>query len=238
MKQYSKIIRTVLQSGFLIILFLPKLFGQGTFQNLNFESAVIIPVPGDFYGRVQFSPALPGWTGTNGSSLETLALFNNMFLDSTSLGIQGPGGTLGLPRIAGNYTAMIQSGYALSGPPTQASASLSQTGLVPSGTASLQFLAAAYGPFQVALNDIPINVTAVQSFANYTLYGVNIPAYAGTTTKLTFTAIPYATQPIISSLFLDSIQFSNQLIPEPSILAIFGLGALLFSHRSRLARIS
>ena len=195
---------------------------QGTFGNLNFESAVIVPISGDPYGSVQFAQAFPGWTGTINGSLETRALYNNMFLDSSGIGIQGPGSSLNL---SGNYTAMLQSGYALSGPPTQALASLSQTAVVPAVARSLQFKATAYGPFEVTLNDQSLSLTPILIASGYTVYGVNIEAFAGISSKLTFTAIPKQTAPIITTLFFDDIVFPSQLIPEPSSLGLFGLGA-------------
>ena len=57
-------------------------FAQG-FVNLNFESASLVPIPGDAYNRVQFAQAFPGWTGTVGGVQQTLALSNNLFLDSS-----------------------------------------------------------------------------------------------------------------------------------------------------------
>ncbi len=40
---------------------------QPAFQNLDFESVVLVPVPGDQFRRVEFGPAVPGWTGFIGN---------------------------------------------------------------------------------------------------------------------------------------------------------------------------
>ena len=40
--------------------FTGKVQCQGAFQNLGFESATLVPIPGDSYGRVQFAKAFPG----------------------------------------------------------------------------------------------------------------------------------------------------------------------------------
>jgi hypothetical protein len=209
-----------------------QLNAQGTFQNLGFESATLVPVPGDPYGRVQFAPAFPGWTGHIGASTETLALYDNLYLDSTGLGLQGPGSGL---NIDGNYTAMIQSGFALSGPPTQVIASLSQSGLVPADTKSVQFKVNASGPFEVALNGQSLTPVTLSSTSGYILYGVDATAFAGLTTELRFTAIQRLVSPIISTIFIDSISFSNQPIPEPSVFGLVVLGAsgLFLFHRKR-----
>src|SRR5437773_4772101 len=91
---------------------------QGTFQNLDFEAATLLRIPGDPYGRVEFSPAFPGWNGYVGSSLQGAALYNNSFLDSSGISIidQGwphfVGPVAGL--IEGNFSAILQAG--VSGP--------------------------------------------------------------------------------------------------------------------------
>jgi hypothetical protein len=74
---------------------------------------------------------------------------------------------------------------------------------------------------------------ALQTFANYTLYGGSIPAaLAGQSEALSFTeppGIPISNQP---SLFeLDNIQFSDQFVPEPNVFALSALGALLLGWR-------
>lgn len=87
-------------------------YGQGTFQNLGFETAVLVPVPIDGYGRVQFDSAFPNWTGYVGGVPQTRALYNNAFMDSSGIGIIGSGWTnaLGLSGgvISGNYTAICR----------------------------------------------------------------------------------------------------------------------------------
>ena len=212
---------------------------QGTFQNLDFESAVLVPIPGDQFGRVQFAPAFPGWIGNIDTDAETLALYNNMYLSSTGIGIHGQGSpqTFGTTRISGNYTAMIQSGMKVSSfPLVPAVASLSQTATIPANAASLRFSAIAYWPFEVSLNDTPLSLTPVGGLPGiYTVYGVNIPSYAGTTAKLKFTALHNPSPSLVSTLFLDDILFSTQPIPEPGAGSIFLLGlGVIRSFRKRL----
>jgi len=205
-------------------------FAQGTFINLGFESAVIIPVPGDPYSRVQFTEALPGWIGTINGSLETRALYNKMFLDSGGIGIQGPGSGA---TLSGSYTAMLQSGYALTGPPALAISSLSQTGMVPGDARSLKFKVAAYGPFQVLMNDQALSLTPLLVTSSYTVYGANIEAFAGASSKLTFTVNPKQNPPVISTVLFDDIEFSVQSVPEPGTFSLLGVGGLLLASRMR-----
>jgi hypothetical protein len=206
---------------------------QGGFQNLGFESAILVPISGDPYGRVQFAPAFPGWNGYAGTNQQTKALLNNMFLDSTGLGLQASNS---LDRIEGTYTAMIQSGYDFSGSLSQINGALSQTGLVPSDARSIQFKAMASGLFQVSLNDVPLSLVPMMSGPNYLTYGADVSTFSGTVAKLEFMPLPWsAPSPAMSVLFLDSISFSASPIPEPSVgrLSILGLGLLGWRWRKR-----
>src|SRR6266446_5607306 len=88
---------------------------QGTFQNLGFESATLVPISGTSPSPVQFGPAFPGWTGSVGGVQQTFALFNEVYLDSSGITVidqgwtspfGGPSGT-----IEGSYTAVLQAGW-------------------------------------------------------------------------------------------------------------------------------
>jgi hypothetical protein len=228
-----------LVGGLALLLSAGGAAGQGNFQNLGFESASLVPIPGDSYGRVQFAAAFPGWTGLVGGTQETGALYNNEFLDSSGISIidQGwsdPfGGTGGL--IQGNFTIILQAGVVGSIANT-ADTTLSQTGLVPSAAQSLQFAAYLVGNpplvvLAVTLGGQRLSLTPLASGGNYTLYGADIHAWAGQTAELAFTL--RAEQPHIDNryLFLDAIQFSNLPTPEPSVFGLSALGALLLRGR-------
>lgn len=210
------------------------------FQDLDFESATLIPVPGDPYGGVQFAQAFPGWTNTIVGAIDANALYDNMFLDSAGISIidkNSPYG-LGAEVIDGRYTAILQSGlgYTSNGAiPTDTT--LSQTGLVPLGTESLQFKANEWfdssGTFAVTLGGQTLSLTVLGTGANYTLYGANVSQWAGQTAQLAFTVFGENPHVNDESLFLDDIQFSSQSVPEPNVFALFVLGGLSFGlHRS------
>src|SRR2546422_10559953 len=88
---------------------------QGTFQNLVFESATLVPISGTSSSPVQFAPAFPGWTGSVGGVQLSGALYNEVYLDSSGISVidqrwtspfGGPSGT-----IEGSYTAVLQAGW-------------------------------------------------------------------------------------------------------------------------------
>ena len=205
-----------------------KTCAQGNFQNLNFESATIVPINGDGYDRIQFATAFPGWTGYCGTNVQTLALYNNRFLDSSGLGLQTQGTYYGLF----GYSASIQAGYALSGgyPDHSEDASLAQVGLVPVGAHSLQFIAQDFGGFQVSLGGQPLSITPLIVTSNYTLYGADISAFSGSVFEMRFTAFR-APPPGLPEgiLLLDQIFFSANAVPEPSSLVLVALGVLIFA---------
>jgi hypothetical protein len=215
---------------------------QGSFQNLDFESASLVPIPGDLYERVQFMPAFPGWTGYVGGVQQNGALYDNAFLDSSGISIldhatDGAANFLIHGRlIQGNYTALLMAGFAL-GAFQPADTTLAQTGLIPVGTQSLLFNTFTYsvnpGTFGVALGGQTLSLTPIHSDPNSVLYGADIHTWAGQSAELAFTA--FAQDPHVSNiyLFLDSIQFSSQPIPEPSVLGLFTFGTLLLGWRLR-----
>ena len=224
------------------LLSLAEVGSSQGFVNLNFESASLVPVPGDPYGSVQYPQAFPGWTETVVGGISTNALYNNVFLDSAGITIIDhnwtnvsyiPGGL-----IQGNYTAILQSGlgYTTNGA-APADISLSQTGQVPVGTQSLQFKIYedfdSRGAFAVTLGGQTLFLTSLGTGANYTLYGANVSEWAGQTVPLAFTVFGENPHQNDEYLYLDAIQFSTQSIPEPSELALAALGALLLGLRRR-----
>src|SRR5438876_5279011 len=200
---------------------------QGTFQNFDFESATLIPIQGDPYGRVQFSPALPGWSGIVDGAQQSAALYNDLFLNSSGIGIIGSSSVIPDRRIDGNFKAFLEASVSLSDPNRPADASLSQTGLIPFEIQSLTFKAApGAGPFEVTLGGQSLSLIPMSAGTNYTLFGADVHAWAGQTTELKFTAVADRVNlGRVNNLFLDSIQFSSVPIPEPSVLA---LGSVLF----------
>jgi hypothetical protein len=214
------------------------------FQNLDFESATVVPISGDTYNRVYFSLALPGWSGFSGTNQLSGAPYDNIFLDSAGIAILDSNFAVN-PNlvIQGNYTVLLQSGDSLFPGGGAADASLSETGLVPIGTRSLTFLARPIGPFSVSLGGSNLNLISFPvANQNYNLYEVDISAFAALTEPLTFTALA---QPIHSNdgwLYLDDIQFSPDAIPEPGSLSLVLVGvaclALWQLRRGRTAWVA
>jgi hypothetical protein len=209
---------------------------QGSFQNLGFESATLVPAG---FHLVQFAPAFPGWSGYIGGVQETLAVYNNVYLDTSGIAIIDRGWTNSLGQygsvIEGNYTAVLMAGV-VNGLNDPEDVTLSQTSLVPASVQSLWFKAQLDGPFgflQVTLGGERLSLLDMGSGTNYTLYAADIHSFAGQTAELDFTA--FAQRPHIGDnyVFLDAIQFSDQPIPEPGVAGLWALGILLVAWRRR-----
>src|SRR5437868_1485682 len=95
---------------------LSRASAQGTFQNLDFELATVVPVVGDPDRRVQFAPAFSGWTGYIGTNLQGTALYNRTYLDSSAIALIDSGwptwpGSFGVSGpYEGNFGAILQAG--------------------------------------------------------------------------------------------------------------------------------
>jgi hypothetical protein len=194
--------------------------GQG-FVNLDFESAQLIPVSTNGNGSINIATAnaLPGWTAFSGTNQLSLIPYNTPdYVASPPVGL-----LLGATTI-GNFAVLLEPG-----------SSISQTGSVPANAISLLFAVLSPGssPFTVSLDGQELSYAAIGNAVNshgfpYTIFGVDISAFAGQVATLTFSS---------RGGILDNIQFSPQAVPEPAESALLAFGALAFSfHRWRKSR--
>jgi len=199
--------------------------GQGTFQNLNFEDAVIVQDPTSIYypWGVYASAAIPGWTTYVGGNPQSDILYNDIALGATSISIHRSDSVLG--SLAGAYSIQLYGGI------TASSASITQSGLVPADASSLFFKAKYSGPpggtLLVSVGGQNIPFSAVASQPNYTLFAGDVSAFAGQSWELSFSA----PQGINNYWMIDDIVLSSQQIPEPSVFGLSALGALLMGWR-------
>jgi hypothetical protein len=210
---------------------------QGTFQNLDFESANLSPVPPQAQPPtyVPISSALPGWNATIGGVAVTQVLQNDYDTGTASVDILGPNWSPIDPGIiGGNYTVFLQSGGSPQNDSIGVNTSIWQDGTVPANAQSLEFSAwnrlPSFTIFTVSFdgNDLsPVALYSGQTAAGqpYTVYGANIAPYAGETGQLEFTSVfnPGGA----SWTELDDIAFSTQAVPEPSPVILTGIGSLL-----------
>lgn len=218
-----------------VVAFVNSISAQG-FINLDFESANIVLIDPST-GRSQFNPAFPGWSATSGGILLSQALYNNTRLSGAGISIIDSSSTVGI-LIQGNYTAVLQSG-GLTNTQTGVDTSLFQTGEVPVGTKSLQFLARTFlsptGQFTVTMNGQLLSLLVLSAGADYNLYGADVSTWGGQSAELSFNVLGVTPQVSSRSLYLDAIQFSSSPIPEPSTLALTTLGCgLLALYRRKL----
>ena len=225
---------------------------QGSFQNLNFESAAPGPPITGPIGGADYQPiglALPGWNASIGGISVTEVLQNNYTLGAASIDILGPGWGSLYPFqsidpgiIDGNYTVFLQAFNT-----GQGNVSLWQNGTIPANAESLQFSAWSYlsstATFSVSFggNSLsPVVLSSGQSPSGqpYDVYAVNIAPYAGLSGQLEFTANPNNYGP--SWTAFDDITFSTNVlaVPEPNTLALILTGGLALAARRWRAKRS
>ena len=82
-----------------------RALAQGTFQNLDFESASLTP---GSIGSVPIATALPGWNGYVGTTPVSSVWQNDFSLGAASIDIVGPAPAWGV--IEGSYSVDLQAG--------------------------------------------------------------------------------------------------------------------------------
>ncbi|HXC99937.1 MAG TPA: PEP-CTERM sorting domain-containing protein [Verrucomicrobiae bacterium] len=207
---------------------------QGTFRNLGFESASIPTV--QVGSLVPASEAMPDWNlyvtspGGGSNSLSQVS-YDGVSTGGDEVSIDDSGASPGFGPISGKYSAYLYSGNQGN---VLFSVGISQTGLVPLGTESLQFqVGFATSPFIVTLGGQTINIVPLAAFSGYTEYGGDISAFAGQTQTLTFTETFPSVGAPPGGLSLDNIIFSTSPVPEPGTLALLVAGAALLGLRRR-----
>ncbi len=223
----------------LILCALIKADAQGAFQNLDFELASVAPAPANYtpsdaYNPISAASAFPDWTVSEDGTICTAVWGSPAALDETSVALVSGGSN----PIQGNYSVQLTA-YANAPSGLYKSSSISQTGLIPIGSQSIQFLipsppqAGRVPPNpEVTINGTAIGLTVLSQFGGVMTMGGNVGAFAGDTVNLSFVcqATPGASFPADENYFnLDGIQFSSTAVPEPNSIALFGLGGLFMA---------
>jgi hypothetical protein len=220
------------RTGYSCLLLLSTLgaIGQGTFQNLGFETTTLTAIlVNPLSGLYTTNATVPAWdwvphsTAGHGDPNTTVS-FNNSALSSSAVTLHGLNSYF--PVIHGGYSIYLQGGSFVFD--TNSYAAIFQTGQVPSGSHSLIYSGGS--ALQVFFNGQMLMPVALSNSANYTRWAADISAYAGQSGELLF-RVPWRT-----ASMLDDIQFSPLAIPEPGTWALLGLGSALFWCAARRHR--
>ena len=212
----------------LLLLAASSALAQGTFQNLDFESANAAGLTNFF---VAFKDAFPSWIGYIGTNQASLAGYNFISAGGAVITLITPSALdarTAASVIDGNYTATIPAGqtspFGIIVP-----GALGQTGVIPLGVKSLRFSASGNVDYlSVTFGGVNLPFLATGTGSNYRTYAVDISALAGMSGELRFTEQAASFEPVV---ILDDIEFSPVAIPEPGVLAFFALGTLLSTWR-------
>ncbi len=202
---------------------------------MDFEHPQFVPVSGFPSGQVQFGAAFPGWTALAGTNPVTVALSNNLYLDSSGISIiDAAYPAISKVPLDGSYGAIIQAGV-VNGISDPQDIVLLQSGLVPSSSQSLRFKVAfsnvGSGALIVTLGGQQLSLIPLASGPNYTFYGADISSWAGQTAELDFRLVTARPHVVNREAFLDSIEFSDIAIPEPSVAGLMAAGGVVLAWR-------
>jgi|SRR5665213_2089397 len=235
---------TILFSLSLAFVCVISTHAQISFQNLDFEDAVVQApppnyVPGDAFNPIDANAALPFWTVFEDSSVCTAIWGAPQALDETSVALvsKGAPNQSGNSPLAGNYCIQM---YAFADAPSGffKTASISQTGFVPAGTKSIQFLISsppvAGGQVEasptVTLNNILIPIFQQSASGGVLTMVGDVSAFANSTAELDIQCIGTSGLPgtLSENIFdLDSISFSSSQVPEPNTERLMVIGILI-----------
>ncbi len=201
---------------------------QGTFRNLDFEQAIVIPHDVT-YGFLDWNLAAPGWTHSTGSDTSIIYYGSRHVGVSQAYLLMDNISPIWAPQtqLAGRYSLMISSGFfnSVDGSGGFINAFISQTGQIPDTARSVQLL--ADGPVRITVNGTPVPILSLGG----NLYGGDVSAFAGSTAEL---KIINAWELDRRRTVLDNITFSPIPVPEPHTLVLMGFwGILLVNHRRR-----
>jgi hypothetical protein len=202
--------------GLSVLLASGNAMSQGIFQNLDFEHPITPLTPVNF--QVPTSDGMPEWTAYTYGNPQSTIVYNTLSLGAAAVSLQGPGSLE--PILQGGYTVILQG--ASGGTP--GGAAIGQIGQIPLTARSLVFWGYV-GLDNVSFDGQALPLIQTGNTAHYNIYGADISTFAGQSGELLFTAPPTYMD------LVDNIQFSDQPVPEPSVLGLSVLGALLAGWR-------
>lgn len=194
------------------------------FVNLDFEEATIAPTPpGGSVFPADPAQCFPGWT-VGGS--DAVVMYNDLSFGAPAVELMGPNFPNGVnyAPLQGSYSTAL---YYFNGspylPPT-----LSQTALIPSDAASINFLVGnGQSDAAISINGSNISLVAVPGGR---LAG-DVSAFAGTVATLTVSVARNRMGD--NFLYFDDIQFSPTAVPEPGTMKLLFPAAICIFHFCR-----
>jgi hypothetical protein len=147
----------------IIILLLtgPRFGFSQAFVNLDFNSANISSGT-EPYSFIPIADAIPGWTAYFGNNQQTSVLYDSEDIGSVNVSILDANSLVGGLIPGNDYTVLLQAGNGGGdGGLPNTTASIAQTGMIPSTAESIEFTASLPdGPpgWQVTINGQPISI--------------------------------------------------------------------------------
>jgi hypothetical protein len=204
---------------------------QTAFANLDFEAAMLPVLPPGQGGEILVLEGIPGWSAYIGIEARDNMLHNTRTLGAPGISIFGPDWPVS-QILQGNYTVFLAGSVTF----PMSTPAIGQNALIPSGMQSIQFFA-NFTSLEVTVDGQVIPFVPLAEGANYTVYGADISMFAGQIHDVRFSC-PQIRSGFRDGALLDAISFSAQPVPEPSTVALIGIGGLALGFiRLRFARL-
>lgn len=218
-----------------VLLLLTSPVIAANFSNLDFERWIPSdPIPGDPYNRYPASRAIPRWTAGTLNASDIPVGINDRGITAAGVSVYtlvgyppGPNPPASMV-LQGERSVYLQAGVELPDGPL-VSSSLWQSGTVPDGMQSLEFLVGAdHSTFTVSIDGVIGQVTSLGSPSEPTKnpairYALDLQGMAGREIELKFT-VGFDPGEVVGGLILDDLRFSPVQVPEPETVVLIGIG--------------
>lgn len=204
---------------------LASVMSQGSFQNLDFESARLPPLSvEDRAIWTNASAAVPYWSVFYGTQPAQEVLYHGLSLGSTLLSVVDPNMLNPSERaISGNFSVALAAGVL--DVPTDLT--LAQSGTIPANAQSFRFKVRGTIPdgwLEVYFQNQFLPIQQLESLGGINIYGADITAFASRYGELKLVAV--APRPFgLRGKIIDDLEFSPMAVPETSAFVLFALGS-------------
>lgn len=191
--------------------------------NGGFDEGILVSAGGPFVVRP--GEGLPGWAIT--SSVQELG-YNTVPISGALVSIHDQNSMFFRP-VFGRFGVSIHGGESNNG--GMMAASIEQSTFIPFDMRSVIFYGRSVtDAFSVSFANQTLPLFEISRFDGYSSYAADLTPFAGATGPLTFSSA------FGSRAFIDEVELSTFIVPEPSTLSLSTMALLFFCLRTKTPR--